>query len=240
MSASVLFRECARILRRNSRNRTLTWICRTPLAPILLLVVGLLGNGPPAVPVLSVLDAIQSRYDGIDDMTAAFVQTSYTAALARASVSAGTVTMKRPGRIRWQYSMPEERVIVLDSETLRIYSPVDKQLQVVALAEGTVSPTALSLLLGDGVLRELFWVEAIEAPGRAELGLRLRSRKESSFEFIELWVDKQSYQLRESVLVDLFKNRTRVRFEGIEENTGVEVSAFDIEVPEATEIIELR
>ena len=148
--------------------------------------------------------------------------------------------MKRPGRIRWQYSMPEERVIVLDSETLRIYSPVDKQLQVVALAEGTVSPTALSLLLGDGVLRELFWVEAIEAPGRAELGLRLRSRKESSFEFIELWVDKQSYQLRESVLVDLFKNRTRVRFEGIEENTGVEVSAFDIEVPEATEIIELR
>ena len=76
--------------------------------------------------------------------------------------------------------------------------------------------------------------------GRAELGLRLRSRKESSFEFIELWVDKQSYQLRESVLVDLFKNRTRVRFEGIEENTGVEVSAFDIEVPEATEIIELR
>ena len=96
MSASVLFRECARILRRNSRNRTLTWICRTPLAPILLLVVGLLGNAPPAVPVLSVLDAIQSRYDGIDDMTAAFVQTSYTAALARASVSAGTVTMKRP------------------------------------------------------------------------------------------------------------------------------------------------
>ena len=74
----------------------------------------------------------------------------------------------------------------------------------------------------------------------SELGLRLDPRQESSFEFIELWVNRETYQLRESVLVDLFKNRTIIRFASIEENVGVDDSSFDISVPEGTEIIDLR
>ena len=89
-------------------------------------------------------------------------------------------------------------------------------------------------------MRELFTAVAIDADDRAELGLRLDPRQESGFEFIELWVDRETYQLRESVLVDLFKNRTSVRFDSIEENAGVDDSSFDIEVPEGTEVIDLR
>ncbi len=206
----------------------------------LLLVLGLLGNGATEEPTTAALDAIQARYDGITDLSAGFVQTSYTAALGSESRSDGRVTMKRPGLIRWAYSPPDERVIVLNAQTLRIYSPQDEQLQIAGLAEGTVSPTALSFLLGEGVLRELFTAVAIDADERAELGLRLDPRQESSFEFIELWVNRETYQLRESVLVDLFKNRTSIRFASIEENVGVDDSSFDIRVPEGTEIIDLR
>ena len=205
-----------------------------------LLALGLLGNGAAEEPTTAALDAIQARYDDVADLSASFVQTSYTAALGRESISVGRLTMKRPGFFRWEYSPPDERVIVLDADTLRIYSPLDSQLQIAGLAKGTVSPTALSFLLGDGVLRELFTAVAIDAGERAELGLRLDPRQESSFEFIELWVDRETYQLRESVLVDLFKNRTSVRFDSIEENVGVEDSSFDIAVPEGTEIIDLR
>jgi outer membrane lipoprotein carrier protein len=204
-----------------------------------LLALGLLGNGATAE-IPAALDAIQARYDGITDLSAGFVQTSYTAALGGESVSAGRLTMKRPGLIRWEYSPPNRRVIVLNADTLRIYNPLDEQLQIAGLAKGTVSPTALSFLLGEGVLRELFTAVAIDADDRAELGLRLDPRQESGFEFIELWVDRETYQLRESVLVDLFKNRTSVRFDSIEENAGVDDSSFDIEVPEGTEVIDLR
>ncbi len=206
----------------------------------MLLAMGLLGNGAREEPTTAALDAIQARYDGITDLSAGFVQTSYTAALRSESVLGGRVTMKRPGFFRWEYSPPDGRVIVLDSDTLRIYSPLDEQLQIAGLAKGTVSPTALSFLLGEGVLRELFTAVAIDADERAELGLRLDPRQESSFEFIELWVDRETYQLRESVMVDLFKNRTSVRFDSIEENEGVDDSSFDIRVPEGTEIIDLR
>ncbi len=206
----------------------------------MLLALGLLGNGATEEPIPAALDAIQARYDGITDLSAGFVQTSYTAALGSESVLAGRLTMKRPGFIRWEYSPPNKRVIVLNADTLRIYSPLDEQLQIAGLAKGTVSPTALSFLLGDGVLRELFTAVAIDADDRAELGLRLDPRQESGFEFIELWVDRETHQLRESVLVDLFKNRTRIRFDSIEENAGVDDSSFEIEVPEGTEVIDLR
>lgn len=207
--------------------------------PLLALLA--LGSGPAKVPsVAAELDAVQARYDGVRDLQATFVQTNYTAALQRESVSEGSMTVQRPGRVRWEYSTPEARVILLDTESLRIYSPVDRQLQVAALAQGTVSPTALSFLLGQGVLRELFSAETIEAPGRPELGLRLRPREESSFEYLELWVDPQTHQLRESVLLDLFKNRTSVRFDAVRENVGVDESAFELEVPEGTEVIDLR
>ncbi len=206
----------------------------------MLLALGLLGNGATEEQATAALDAIQARYDGISDLSADFVQTSYTAALGSESILDGRVTMKRPRFIRWEYSPPDERVIVLNSDTLRIYSPLDEQLQIAGLAEGTASPTALSFLLGEGVLRELFTAVAIDADERAELGLRLDPRQESSFEFIELWVDRETFQLRESVMVDLFKNRTGVRFDSIEENVGVDDSSFDLRVPEGTEIIDLR
>ena len=214
--------------------------CARRFAALAFSLIALLGNGPAESPVLARVAAVQARYDGIADLRAGFVQTSYTAALGRETVSKGSLTMKRPGLFRWEYSTPEERVIVLDAETLRIYSPVDEQLQVIALAQGTVSPTALSFLLGNGELRELFEAEAIDDPERPELGLRLRPREESSFEFIELWVARETHQLRESVLVDLFKNRTSVRFVEIVENVGIEESAFSIDVPEGTEVIDLR
>ena len=89
----------------------------------LLLVLGLLGNGATEEPTTAALDAIQARYDGITDLSAGFVQTSYTAALGSESRSDGRVTMKRPGLIRWAYSPPDERVIVLDAPDVAHLQP---------------------------------------------------------------------------------------------------------------------
>jgi outer membrane lipoprotein-sorting protein len=42
------------------------------------------------------------------------------------------------------------------------------------------------------------------------------------------------------VLVDLFGNRTVLRFSELVENAGVEDAAFEIQVPKDTEVIDLR
>ena len=204
-----------------------------------LACAGLLGSSPGPEQVDSVLAALQARYEGITDLHADFVQEAHVASIDRRDVSSGRVVMQRPGRMRWEYNAPEKRVIVGDKGTLRVYTPSDSHLQILQVT-GAFSPMALGFLLGDGDLRESFVGERLESGAREEIGIRLRPREESVFEHVDLWLAKDSHQVRESVVFDLFGNRTSVRFASIRENTGVDETAFEIDVPEGTEIVDLR
>lgn len=186
------------------------------------------------------LDSVQKRYDSVRDLRASFTQQSFAAALGKETESRGAVTVKRPGRMRWEYAQPDGRVIVLDDKAIRVWNPEDKQFQIAPLASSQISPTALGFLMGQGVLRDTFNAELIAAPERPERGVRLRPKSDASFESLELWVDPKTFQLRESVVVDLFGNRTRVRFDGIVENEGVAASVFELEAPAGAEVLDLR
>jgi outer membrane lipoprotein carrier protein len=142
--------------------------------------------------------------------------------------------------MRWEYETPVPRVITVDGETLRLYSPEDAQLQIASLASGAFSPTALDFLLGTGKLREQFAAERLPDGGDGSVHLRLHPRRESRFQFLELRVAPDRHALRSSVLLDLLGNRTEVRFEGLEENRGVPDERFTISIPEGTEVLDLR
>lgn len=186
------------------------------------------------------LDAVQKRYDSVRDLRASFTQHSLVASLGKETESRGTVMVQRPGKMRWEYAPPEGHVIVIDEKAIRLWSPAQKQLQIAPLANAKLSPTALGFLMGQGVLKETFNAESIAAPDRAERGVRLRPKSDASFELLELWVDPKTFQLRDSLVVDLVGNRTRVHFDGIAENQGVPASSFTLEVPEGTEVLDLR
>jgi outer membrane lipoprotein carrier protein len=206
------------------------------VSAFLLLLLG----GADGDATSEVLDALQKRYNGIKDLRAEFVQTSVVVAVGREEISSGTLKVLRPGRMRWEYNAPERRVIVMDKNTLKIYTPGDQQLQIAPIQSGAVSPTALSFLLGDAVLREIFEARGELESGNDELRLILVPKEDTGFESLELWLDAQTYQLRQSVVVDLFGNRTRVRFRSFAENTGIEEEDFSITVPDDTEVIDLR
>ena len=193
-----------------------------------------------ASPSELVLGSLQSRYEHITDLRADFVQEAHVASLGKRDISRGRVVMQRPGRMRWEYIDPEERVIVLDGGTLRVYTPSESQLQIASAAGGAFSPTALGFLLGEGDLRAAFTSEKVEREDRDEIGLLLRPRGDAAFEYLEMWLEPESHQLRESVVVDVFGNRTSVRFAKIIENAGVDDAAFEIQAPEGTEVIDLR
>jgi outer membrane lipoprotein carrier protein len=197
-------------------------------------------KGGAANAVSEVLAAVQQRYDKIVDIRADFEQRAWVASLGREDRAEGRVSILRPGRMRWEYNAPEPRVIALDGDTVQLYMPEDEQLQIASAGGGTLPPTALDFLLGDGDLAKTFAVEPIAEERNGEVGLRLRPREDASFEHLDLWVEAGTYQLRESVVVDLFGNRTAVRFSDVEENAGIDASAFELDVPAGTERIDLR
>jgi len=207
-----------------------------------LCIVGaaLLGNGEAPTAATKLVDAVQRRYEAVQDIAAKFEQEAVVASIGKTERSSGSVTIKRPGRMRWEYRSPEERIIALDGDTIRMYLPEDQQLQVASLDAGVFPPTALDFLLGEGKLDQSFEAKELEANGRSELGLRLEPRTDQSFDYLEIWVSPEEHQLRESVVVDLFGNRTSVRFSEMAENQGVEDAAFKVDVPAGTDVIDLR
>jgi len=209
----------------------------------LALGAALLGNGPAAKPapeLAALLDSVQKHYNGVRDLRASFEQESLVKALGKRDVSRGDVAFKRPGRMRWNYAEPEVRVLTVDPQAVRMFSAADRQLQIAPIGQGSLSPTALDFLLGEADLRESFEATRIEDAKRPDVGLKLAPRGDTSFESLELWLEPSSLKLRESVLVDLFGNRTVLRFAELVENGGVEDGAFEIQVPKDTEVIDLR
>jgi outer membrane lipoprotein carrier protein len=191
----------------------------------------------------AVLAALQERYDRVRTLRARFVQTSTASAFDEPTTSKGTVVVERPGRIRWTYDPPDGRIIVLDGEAIWIYSPEDRQLQIAALAKGGVSPTALSFLMGDGRLRDEFSARlrpGSEAGPAPRVALELAERGEPSFQSLVLWLDPKTQELRESEVIDLFGNRTRLALSDAEYDVKLPPDAFVVGVPEGTERIDLR
>jgi outer membrane lipoprotein carrier protein len=187
------------------------------------------------------LAALQKFYDGCRDLRARFEQESTGSGFP--TVLRGAVLVQRPGKIRWTYDPPDSRVIVLDGEAIWLYSPEDRQLQIAPLEKGGVSPTALSFLMGDGRLEEEFKPSLVpQEAGSAPpaLVLDLVPRGDPSFEKLRLWLDPKSHELRESLLVDLFGNRTRLALSDAQCNKGVPPDAFRVEHPADTDVIDVR
>jgi outer membrane lipoprotein carrier protein len=205
-------------------------------AATLLAVVWILVGSAPQPETAELLAAIQANYDGIESIGAQFEQRSYVAALGREEISRGRVIVKRPGRMRWEYESPEPSVIVVDGESVRIYSPSERKLQIAPLSPQTLSPTALGFLLGGADLPSTFRAELLEASDPTELRLRLVPKQEAGFQHLELRLDAASHQLRGSVLVDLFGNRTELLFRDVRHDGEVAPDAFEIRVPDGTDL----
>ena len=157
----------------------------------------------------------------VRDLRADFEQTSLSVALGTETISNGAVIVERPGKMRWEYAAPDGRVIVLDKDSIRIWNPEEKQLQIARALGGKRVAHGARLPARPGGAARHVQRRADRRPARAERGLRLRPKSDGGFELLELWVDPKTYELRESVVLDLFGNRTRLRLDDLRENSGV-------------------
>jgi len=179
----------------------------------------------------SVAARVQARYEGVRDLEARFTQRSKSVAFGGAGQemrARGVALFAKPGRMRWTYEEPEPSVVVSDGKTLWIYDPVAKEAQEFPVGEGFLSGTAVQFLLGEGKILEAFEVSA-EGCGTRAVRLRLVPRVEASYEALELLVDPETGDVRESAVADLFGNRTDVIFESMRSNQHVAPERFRFE-----------
>ena len=196
----------------------------------------------------AVVRRVQARYDGIQDLSARFEQTTQSVTLGEAApvpaLSArGAVVFAKPGRMRWSYEEPEPSLVVTDGATLWIYDPRAAEVQKMAVEGAFLSGAAIQFLLGRGDLLAEFEVESRDCPeARAasrEVRLELRPRKPATYERLVLVADASSGEVQETTVQDLFGNVTRVRIEDVRTNQGPGPELFVFQVPVGVRVLEL-
>jgi outer membrane lipoprotein carrier protein len=192
--------------------------------------------GPPVSKNLKqVLDRLQRHYRDTNSFSANFSE-EITAVGAPARKRDGTVSFRKPGRMRWEFEDPEKQTIVSDGETLYSYDPDLNQVVETPLKQALKSSSATSFLLGIGNINRDF--KAAFATPAAPTGLidLILDAKTGGYK-IEVGLDPQSYNLITLTLTDQLGDVTKIDFSDIHDNVELPDSIFAFQAPAGADIV---
>jgi len=177
---------------------------------------------------------VDARQAAVRDLTARFTQSYRSGVLGREVTERGTVAIKKPGLMRWEYREPEKKTFVSDGKRFFFYVPADKQV-IVKDQAGDQSVPAL-LLGGRGKILDHFQA-FLEEPLAGRERLRLVPRKpDSDVQRVYLDLDAEARVVAIEVW-DAQGGHSRFQLEGVKENVGLKDDAFRFQPPAGVEVV---
>jgi outer membrane lipoprotein carrier protein len=188
----------------------------------------------PSDPGEEFLRRVEARHRAAGTLTARFVQSYTSGLIGRTLVERGTVSIKSPGRMLWEYKDPEKKTFVSDGRAFYFYVPADRQ---VVIREQAGEKGVAALLLSGGEAVGQFAVEV--RPGAAAGLTRLRlvpRRPDPEVEDVLLDVDDQA-RIHAIEVHDAQGNRSQFQFDSIREGVSLPDRLFRFEIPKGVEVI---
>jgi outer membrane lipoprotein carrier protein len=193
-----------------------------------------------ALSASAVAKGLREKYAALEDLSAVFKQESKVVSLGRSRRKEGTIRFKKPGRMRWDYTVPDSQLIIADGEKLWYFRPDRNQVVVQELSRAFANQTPLFFLFGEGDLStEFTWGEGDLVPdGKGNFVLALKPRVETpDLVDLTLEVRKADFTVFATVLRDAFGNVTRLEFSEEKENGGLADELFTFDPPPGAEVI---
>jgi outer membrane lipoprotein carrier protein len=185
--------------------------------------------------------SLEAAYQRVNDLQAPFHQASLNRTTNRTVTARGTLSLKKPGKLRWDYVEPTPQEIVSDGQRLWVYTPELKQVNVAAAPEALAGPAG-SFLAGLGQVREHFQARYLnparptDADGLAVLDLTPREPQPLMARLI-LSADPQTWLVRKAVVYDELGNTVTVRFDPPRVNTGLPDHLFTFTPPPGVSVV---
>jgi outer membrane lipoprotein carrier protein len=198
---------------------------------------------PPPAPsgpltAQQIVQRIQEFYDRTTNFQADFTQVSRSRLIGEEQ-RAGRVIFRRPGRMRWNYTTNGD-VIVSNGTTLLAYQAEDRQAIQQNLTQSQM-PTALAFLTGTGRLADSFTFRMLDANQfQYPAGYVLEARPttpQPTYERIVFYVDRATFQVTRTALIDAQGNTNRIDFRNPQVNLEVPDSTFNWSPPAGTSIV---
>ncbi|MEC8024477.1 MAG: outer membrane lipoprotein carrier protein LolA [Myxococcota bacterium] len=185
---------------------------------IVLPVVVFVGSASAAPTPETMAKRVEEFYKDRPDIRAKFTQSVKKPGRKRVLTKEGKVFFKRPGKMRWDYTKPEQVFYISDGETLWNYQPEDALVTRLDVRSSELYHQS-RYLFGQGALSEDF--DAAEGtntePALESLYHLTLTPKRSSrnFKSLTLHVDPSSGEIQGTTLIDPYDNVSRIIFKKV-------------------------
>ena len=199
----------------------------------------------------SIRHALEARYGHAQTLKAEFFE-RYSDGSGGVSAESGIVYFSRPGRMRWEYESPEQKLFLVDGKNAWFYVPADHTASRAKIRESSDWRTPLALLAGKTDLSKLCrQIElAADSPSGKDSDLRpatgdavLRCVPRGSEEEgtaapdVLLEVDPQGWLAR-IVIHEAGNAETEFRFGNWAENLAIPEAKFHFQPPLGVAIVD--
>lgn len=185
--------------------------------------------------------ALQRKYATVRDFSADFTQTYTGGVLQKQVTERGHVLVKKPGRMRWEYTNPEKKLFVSDGARTYFYVPEDRQVIVGQAAEADEANTSVLFLAGRGDLVRDFQAFPADAPSGLPAdtqAIKLVPRSaQRDYDSIVLAFAPRSLELRGLITTDAQGGRSSFLFRDLKENVSPADKEFAFTIPRGVDVI---
>ena len=183
---------------------------------------------------------LQRKYDRVTDFSANFVHSYRGGVLKQQATERGTLLVKKPGKMRWEYTAPEKKLFVSDGHKIYSYIPEDRQVIVGTMSRDDQAPTPALFLTGKGDITRDF-TAAFDKVSEARTGsvvLKLTpKRREPEYESLTLVLEPKTLTLEMLITIDAQGGRSAFTFSNLKENVGVSDNQFVFKMPRNVDVV---
>ena len=183
---------------------------------------------------------LQRKYDRVSDFSADFVHTYRGGVLKQQATERGKLLVKKPGKMRWEYTAPEKKLFVSDGRKIYSYVPQDRQVVVGTMPRDEQASSPALFLTGKGDLTRDFTAsfdKVADAPAGSVALKVTPKRREAEYESLTLVVEPKTLDLQMLIAVDAQGGRSVFTFTNLKENVGLADSQFVFQMPRNVDVV---
>jgi outer membrane lipoprotein carrier protein len=207
---------------------------------VVCLTAALLATASPATDVKTLAAAVDEHYNHLHSLQAQFTELYRGSGIER--TESGTLWLKKPGKMRWEYRSPREKLFVSDGKDAWFYVPADHQARKTAARKLDDIRSPLAFLLGKTKLeKELDALSlAPDIPPSAPENVVLRGVPRALADsvneiLLEIAPDKRIVRI---VIDEVDGSVTEYRLSDQQEDAAIANSRFQFRPPAGTETID--
>jgi len=177
------------------------------------------------------------RLKQLQSLESTFVQTTRDTSGRILQQMSGSLTVAKPGKMRWQTNAPFEQLVVSDGKLIWIYD-MDLEQVTIRDMDQRVQETPALLLSGSAVDVEKSFVVEQEVAGSETIFQLVPKDPSQLFESLEFHYQGKS--LKRMMIFDAAGQVTEIIFSDASINSSVDPAAFIFDVPEGVDVIDGR